>query len=147
MLLTPVSFDAYACADMTQAYMNGIEAVLLRKRLLETIYETEIVQVAYRAQASAYNRDIKPENPVPIEFVHPSDVEGGSGRGKAVPLDEVSSLGADFATRLALLEYDVQLAGFDFQTVQVYICIDVYIYTYMCVFVCVCVYIYIYIYI
>jgi hypothetical protein len=107
----------HPCA-MTQAHMNGIEAVLLRLRLMETIYETEIVHAAYRAQAAAYNRDIKPENPVPIDFTQAFDAEAGSGRGKATPLDEVSSLGADFATRLALLEYDVQLAGFDFQTAQ-----------------------------
>ena len=50
------------------------------------------------AQASAYNRDIKLENPVPIEFHHPSDIEPGSGGGKAVQLDEVSSAVCDNVT-------------------------------------------------
>lgn len=98
-----------------QAHMNAIEAVLLRRRLLDTIYESEVLQVAYRAQAAAFNRDMRPEPPTPIEFIHPSDVESG-GRSKQVPLEEVSSLGADFATRLAVLDFDLQFANFDFQT-------------------------------
>ena len=44
--------------------------------------------------------------------------EGNVYAAKQVPAEEVSSLGADFATRLALLEFDMQLAGFDFQTQQ-----------------------------
>jgi hypothetical protein len=47
-------------------------------------------------QAAAYNREMKPEEPTPIEFVHPSDVEEG-GRGmihKRQAMEEVSALGA-----------------------------------------------------
>ena len=74
---------------------------------------------AYHAQAAAYNRDMKPEVPTPIEFVHPSDVEeGGRGIQKRQAMEEVSALGADHATRLAMLEFDLQLGSFDFQTQQ-----------------------------
>jgi hypothetical protein len=57
---------------------------------------------AYLSQAAAYNREMKPEVPTPIEFVHPSDVEEG-GRGmiqKRQEMEEVSALGADHATRV-----------------------------------------------
>jgi len=37
--------------SMTQAYMNAIEAVLIRRKLLESIYESEIAHAAYRGQA------------------------------------------------------------------------------------------------
>jgi len=104
-------------SSMMQAHMNAIEAVLLRKKLLESIYESEIVQQAYRAQAAIYKKELIAEAPAPIEFVHVSDTELSGSRQKQIPMEEVSSLGADFATRLALLEFDVQLAGFDFQTV------------------------------
>ena len=78
--------------SMMQAHMNAIEAVLLRKKLLDSIYETDVVHLAYRAQAAAYKKDLKAETPIPIEFVHASDVES-SGRAKQVTA-EVSSLGA-----------------------------------------------------
>ena len=102
---------------MMQAHMNAIEAVLLRRRLLEAIYESQVVELAYRAQATAYKREISATSWTPIAFIHASDVET-SGRQKNVPMEEVSSLGADFSTRLAVLEFDLQFAGFDFQTAQ-----------------------------
>uniref|UniRef100_A0A7S4NV28 Uncharacterized protein n=1 Tax=Guillardia theta TaxID=55529 RepID=A0A7S4NV28_GUITH len=98
---------------LLQVQMDAIEAVILRKKLLDYSYETDILQLSYRMQAETYGKDVG-RQPAPLDFAHPSDVSGGS-RMRAPP-DEVSSMGADSVTHLAIAEFDTSLAMFDFQT-------------------------------
>jgi len=98
-----------------QVHLDAIEAVILRKKLLDYSYETEILQLAYKGQAETYGKEAG-RQPPPLDFAHPSDVSGGS-RMRAPP-DEVSSMGADSVTHLAIAEFDTSLAMFDFQTYE-----------------------------
>jgi len=96
---------------MVQAHLNVIEGVLSRKQILDAVYETEVLKGAYYTQAALYQRDVSKAGLPPMDL-------GGTEAARKQRTDETSALGADFVTMLAMNEFELTFAQFDFQTLE-----------------------------
>eukprot|EP00163_Fabomonas_tropica_P027994 TRINITY_DN5572_c0_g1_i1.p1 TRINITY_DN5572_c0_g1~~TRINITY_DN5572_c0_g1_i1.p1 ORF type:complete len:2221 (+),score=691.16 TRINITY_DN5572_c0_g1_i1:420-7082(+) len=103
-----------------QVFCNTLEMVKLRKELLDTLYETEILTNIYRNQARAMGRDLRKVELGPINFEDAANtnLDEDDDTADLVELTEedMASVATDYHPTFAIAEFEKAMAKFDFQS-------------------------------
>eukprot|EP01012_Entosiphon_sulcatum_P031854 TRINITY_DN40584_c0_g1_i1.p1 TRINITY_DN40584_c0_g1~~TRINITY_DN40584_c0_g1_i1.p1 ORF type:complete len:2384 (-),score=596.24 TRINITY_DN40584_c0_g1_i1:67-7218(-) len=104
-------------AYLFQIYLNVIDCIATRRSLLDNMYETEILYNIHRKQGKQMGVNVKRFNFEPIDFEkRKAFAEIDELEAEEADMNEVVSLRTEYLSNLAISEFEVSMAQFDFHS-------------------------------